>query len=483
MAAQRVFIVEDEGVVALELKDHLHTLGYVVCGHASNAAAALREIPRVIPDLILMDINLGPGMSGIDVAEKLRHELDVPVVFLSAYSDAELTRSAAQTGSFGYLLKPFDPNVLSANVQLAMVRHEATTKLRASEARFRALFEEASDGFVVTDRLGRCLDVNGRGCAMLGYSRDEIVGLPIEDLFVPQEEPQRRATALRERNLRRKDGQVLGVELSVAMLAGGDELVIVRDTSERKRMERAIAAEDAARAANAAKTMFIANMSHELRTPLGAVVGLSQALLDGAYGPLTAGQERSLTTIRSSGAHLTDLINDVLDIARIEAGAMRIELQPTALGPLVAEVTAYVRDSSEEKAQVFVSAVATTLPLVVADARRLRQLVLNLLTNAVKFSPRGARIEVGAKACDDGHVELWVADSGPGIAAADQARIFEPFVILDDSLTREQAGVGLGLPLVKRLAQLQRATVRVESEAGCGARFIVAFEESTTAAS
>lgn len=132
---KRVFIVEDEAIVAMELKDRLGEMGYEVCGHVARGEAALRQIPEVRPDLVLMDIHLGPGMTGLDVAEQLRAVLDVPVIFITAYSDAELTARAGRSGSFAYIVKPFDARVLGANIELALARHAAQAQLRQSQER------------------------------------------------------------------------------------------------------------------------------------------------------------------------------------------------------------------------------------------------------------------------------------------------------------------------------------------------------------
>lgn len=139
---KRVFVVEDEAIVAMELKDHLRSMGYEVCGHAARGEAALRAILELRPDLVLMDINLGGGMTGLDVAERLRGVFDVPLLFITAYSDGEITERVGRSGSFGYLVKPFEPRVLGANIELALARHSATIALRASEERFRELSEQ-----------------------------------------------------------------------------------------------------------------------------------------------------------------------------------------------------------------------------------------------------------------------------------------------------------------------------------------------------
>jgi PAS domain S-box-containing protein len=232
--------------------------------------------------------------------------------------------------------------------------------------------------------------------------------------------------------------------------------------------------------ANQAKTTFLANMSHELRTPLNAVLGLSEALLERTFGELNGAQARSLQTIHGSGRHLLSLINDVLDLARVEAGKLPVELARGDLKPLIDECLALVQAQASANRQRLTVEVGADLPQVRIDTRRIKQVVLNLLTNAVKFSPPGATISLGAVSrVPDGRVDVWISDTGPGIAPADQLRIFEPFVTLDRSLSRDQGGAGLGLALVKHLIELHGGTVRVESERGAGATFTVSLPISS----
>jgi PAS domain S-box-containing protein len=233
-------------------------------------------------------------------------------------------------------------------------------------------------------------------------------------------------------------------------------------------------AELAAVEASRAKTDFLAAMSHELRTPLNAVLGLSEALLERTFGGLNAAQAASVQTIHDSGQHLLALINDVLDIARVEAGKLPIERERTHLRPLIEESIALVHGQVGAKRQRVLTEVGPALPPALADKRRIKQVLLNLLTNAVKFSPPGATIIARAEARpEQGRVLVSIADTGPGIAAADHARIFEPFVTLDRSLAREHAGAGLGLALVQRIVTLHGGSVRVHSAPGAGATFTI----------
>ncbi|HEY1550674.1 MAG TPA: ATP-binding protein, partial [Kofleriaceae bacterium] len=257
----------------------------------------------------------------------------------------------------------------------------------------------------------------------------------------------------------------------------GDVLVSVGTVQDITEHERAVSESRASAArerlasdANRAKTEFLAHMSHELRTPLNAVLGLSEALLERIFGELNDAQSSTLATIYSSGRHLLELINDVLDIARVEAGKLPIDAEQTALRPLLDESTALVAAQLAAKAQRLVIELSPALPPVEIDRRRIKQVLINLLGNAVKFSPRGATVTLRASPTETG-IEIAVSDTGPGIAAENLTRIFEPFVTLDPSLSRAHDGAGLGLALAKRIVELHGGNLRVTSELGNGATF------------
>ena len=249
----------------------------------------------------------------------------------------------------------------------------------------------------------------------------------------------------------------------------------------RARLVEAEARERTAIEASRAKTDFLTHMSHELRTPLNAVLGLSEAMLERIFGELNPAQVDSLTTIHASGRHLLALINDVLDIARVESGKLPIEAEQVWLRPLIDETTALIASQLASKRQRLVLDLAAALPPVDIDRRRIKQVLLNLLGNASKFSPPGATVTVRADGRDDARrVEIAVCDDGPGIAATERARIFEPFVTLDPSMSRAHGGAGLGLTLAKRIVDLHGGQIRVDSEPGRGATFTIALPVSAS---
>jgi len=223
-------------------------------------------------------------------------------------------------------------------------------------------------------------------------------------------------------------------------------------------------------AASRHKSAFLANMSHELRTPLNAIIGFSQVLRQRLFGEINAKQEEYLDDILSSGNHLLSLINDVLDLSKVEAGQVELEVTPFSLREALERGVVMVREQASKRGVRLSLEVAPDVDLVDGDERRLRQVLYNLLTNAVKFTPEKGTIDVASTRVD-GEVQVSVADTGPGIAREDHERIFDEFQQTEVG-SAQREGTGLGLALSKRLVELHGGRIWVESEPGHGSRFV-----------
>jgi signal transduction histidine kinase len=226
-------------------------------------------------------------------------------------------------------------------------------------------------------------------------------------------------------------------------------------------------------AASRHKSEFLANMSHELRTPLNSVLGFAELLVDGIYGELPAKARATLERVQANGRHLLGLINDVLDLSKIEAGQLTLSLDDYSVGQIVKATVTAVEPLARAKGLALTTAVADNLPIGRGDERRLTQVLLNLAGNAVKFTETGS-VGIHAHAVGD-DFEIAVKDTGPGIAVKDQARIFEEFQQVDSSSTRQKGGTGLGLAISKRIVEMHGGTVSVVSELGSGSTFTLRF--------
>jgi signal transduction histidine kinase/CHASE3 domain sensor protein len=227
------------------------------------------------------------------------------------------------------------------------------------------------------------------------------------------------------------------------------------------------------------KSQFLANMSHELRTPLNSVLGFSEMLADGIYGALPERASAALGKIQANGRHLLNLINDVLDLSKIEAGQLTLSPNDYVMGQIVQSVVASTETQARTKGISLVATIADGLPVGFGDERRLTQVLLNLMSNAVKFTDQGS-VTIAASS-SHGMFEVSVRDTGPGIATGEHARIFEEFQQVDNSSTREKGGTGLGLAIAKRIIELHGGRISVESSPGAGSTFRVALPVRTVA--
>src|SRR5262249_48845994 len=286
-----------------------------------------------------------------------------------------------------------------------------------------------------------------------------------------------------EQKIRRLDGGVVDVELAAMGMtdAEGPAIqVIARDITARKAQEelrrqneklqeQAHVAEEASRL----KSEFLSNMSHELRTPLNAVIGFSEFLMDEKAGPLNQRQREFLNDVLQSGRHLLHLINDVLDLAKVEAGRMELFPEIFSVPKALAEICAVIEALAQKRQVTVLCEVSAGLDQVTLDLKKFKQVLFNLLSNAVKFSHPGGKVQVAARRLESGHMELCVCDHGIGIRRDDLSRLFIEFEQLDRGHARRHEGTGLGLALSKRMIELQQGTIAVESIHGVGTTFTI----------
>ena len=384
------------------------------------------------------------------------------------------------------------------------LRHEVAERqrtaeaLRGSEQQLQAILDTARVGIVKTDLNGRILRSNPAYSRLLGYSPTELMELSVGQLTHPDDrlEDAKLMAAMkrgdsevyrREKRYLTKDGATVPVQLTVALLrdaAGRPECTVgvVEDISEHLRLAEAEREREQADASNRAKSEFVSRMSHELRTPLNAMLGFAQLLgLD--RRPALADHQREWSTqIQQAGWHLLHMINDTLDLSRIESGML--ELQPVALelAPLVNAALAMVEPAAEKRGLRIKQRIDGRAEAVLGDETRIKQILTNLLSNAVKYNVEGGRIEIKARMADAETVEVTVSDTGLGMTRTQMDDLFQPY----KRLGRERGtveGTGIGLVISRKLAELMGGTLRAHSVAGEGSSFVLTLPRAKAAGS
>jgi signal transduction histidine kinase len=409
---------QDEGMTSILLvDDHVENLIAleailepleVEIDRATSGEEALRRLLSKEYACIVLDVQM-PGMNGFETArfikarERTKH---LPIIFLTAISKEErYVFEGYKVGAVDYLFKPFEPEILRSKV---------------------AVFVDLSRKNGQLERQSRQL-------------RDA----------------ERRALELRH-----------AAELAEAEAHNAERMMLINEQL-RTANEKLRARQAELERAMGARSRFYASMSHELRTPINAVLGYTTLMLDEIYGPLTVRQAESLKRVEKAAKHLLELVNDVLDLSKIEAGRIELHVEPVTFPSLIEDLFVSVRPLADENGIALSCEHRGEPHTITTDPRRVRQIVLNLLSNAIKFG-NGKPVNVCTSRRDNGGIEILVRDHGIGIAPEHMSRIFEEFVQLARS---DEQGTGLGLPISRRLAEFLGGSLGVESEVGAGSTF------------
>jgi PAS domain S-box-containing protein len=378
---------------------------------------------------------------------------------------AEVSLSAVQTDT---------GPILSASIRDISER-------KSAEAKFRWMIEVAPDAILGVDASGSIELVNARSERLFGYHRDQLVGQPVERVIPGGLRPvdAGEVGAGLEVAARHRNGARIPVEVSLSALevpAGRITMAAVRDISDRRRFEDLLREQnDELERASRAKDNFLASMSHELRTPLNAIIGFTGTLLMQLPGPLNADQDHQLRVVQTSGKHLLSIINDLLDLAKIESGGVQIALKPVDCRWVADEVVASLRPLADAKGIALAVEASDETLIALADRRALGQILINLVNNAIKFTDAGSVTVTLARPVGDLGVQVAISDTGPGIPEADLDRIFKAFERSAATAKSTDEGTGLGLHISRKLAELINATITTVSTTGVGSTFTVSL--------
>ena len=385
------------------------------------------------------------------------------------------------------------PSQIPAQI-IAVVRDISAQK-QAEEQRNRhiAAIESAADGIALFEK-NQYTYANKAYCQLFGYKdASELLGHDWKITYPPEERerlPKEAGPSLRQEGFwhgesigLRANQETFPLGMSINFTKNGEAICVCRDISKQKENQEKLhrlneqlqrANEDLDQATRH-KDEFLANMSHELRTPLNVILGMSEGLQEGIFGPISKEHLQALRTIERSGRHLLELINDILDLAKIEAGRLSLQEAPVPVHYLCETSLSFVRQMAQQKNIALTHSIQQGIHEMILDERRMRQVLLNLLNNAVKFTPEHGKVElnifVQTQENNERYVCFSVSDTGIGLKSEDLGRLFQSFVQIDSRLNRQHQGTGLGLALVKRIVDLHGGVVQAESVVGQGSRF------------
>lgn len=481
MATERgkVLVMDDEAVIREGCQRILTKNGWeVLTAPDGNAGLSLAEDPSEI-EVVLLDLKM-PGISGMEVLERLlERDPSLPVVVITGYATVDSAVEAMKKGAYDFIAKPFTPDQLRLVVERAAerrrlereaerLRREAARTLKdvaTEKGRVLTIINSMADGVLVTDHEGRIALTNPAATRLLGLSSGEVLGRAVEEVISQGElvkairevlealdtaisqEIQEGDTLIRSHTAPVKDeeGQVMGT------------VTVLQDLSYILEIDRM-------------KGEFIAMVSHELRSPLSAIDQMLGAIV--ARGQIAEKDRKFVERARERAKGLLDLINDLLEISRIEAGMALQRKEPLQLEEVVRKVVEFHRAEAEGKGLDLRFEAREGLPSVLGDPRGLEGVFTNLVSNAIKYTPSGGRIEVRVEPEGD-YVKVTVADTGVGIPEEDLPRIFDKFYRVKSAETRGIVGTGLGLSIVKSVVEAHFGSVSVQSQEGKGTTFTV----------
>ena len=485
----KIVMIDDNVVNRRILNLHLEKNGFEVY-QFDDGKKGLDFILAHSPDLVLLDILL-PDMDGFEVLKKIREKYaqkDLPVMMLSAKDTSKDMVRALEMGANDYVIKPFDVVITMARIQSQLSLKQAESAYKSSEARYRELFENSSDLIQEVGLDGHFLLTNSAWKKTLGYCTEEIAQLTLFDVLddsskIVYSDMVSLAQKAEETDsldivMVGRSGQKVDLEGRVSCYYEGGNLRslrgIFRDITLKKQMLKELkTAKDEAELANQTKSQFLARMSHELRTPLNSVIGFSNILLKNKKGNVDDNETKYLQSIQRNGKHLLNLINDILDLSKIEAGKMPLDLREFDVTKMLNDLVIMSQPIIDQNKNVLKVNIEKNIGKMLADETRLKQCLFNLLANAGKFTEKGT-IALNAQRQENNQsdqLRFEIQDTGIGIDFEQQKKLFEPFVQGPLPTSAKYGGTGLGLAITHHFCKLMGGEIQVKSTLGKGSVF------------
>ena len=473
----RVLLVDDEERVRSACRRVLEGMGLVV-QEAVNGEEGLKAIAEFLPDLVLVDLMM-PVMDGMEMLAKAREQQpDLAFVVITGFATLDKAVEAMKRGADDFLAKPFKPRDLRLVVQRVLKRVRTVQDMAIEKSRMRALVDSMSNGVLVVDAAAKLALVNPALRSILGWGDDDHLGQPvfrvlpcpevleaIEEVLESEDSTPEPLVCLVDLE---QEGETIHLQVRcVPFLDGRGHLVgamaVFEDVTALRRLDQV-------------KDEFVSMVAHEIASPLGSVMAQLQTLAKGIPGPLNEKQLHLVERALARVGGIVKLSKDLLNIAKIEAGTLG-EVEEVDLGPILEEAVDMLMPRAQEKGQELRLELEPGLEPIRGVPRALLEVAVNLVSNAVKYTPEGGSITVRAWPREDG-VAFSVSDTGFGLGPEDQERIFQRFYRVRDAQTRDIVGTGLGMPIVKKVVEEHQGRIEVESEKGKGSTFTVILPRS-----
>ena len=504
MKTIKILVVEDEAITREVLVEQLADLGYEVAGATAFGAEAVQLVADTQPNLVLMDIKLrSSDVDGITAANRIREEFAVPVVYLTAHSDADTLKRAKLTEPFGYIVKPFNERSLQAAIEVALYKHQMEQRRIQDKQFLEMLLQSMGDGVVATNHAGAITYMNPSAERITGWPQPEATGQGIEQVVQLVDEASGQAIPHPVREVL-ETGQVVYLNDYVALITrNGDRksiadsvsplhheaapigaVMVVTDVSDRRRVaklqqmaQQSQESETAMRQLLAAeqelsrlKDQVIATVSHEYKTPLAVILSSSELLREYRHRFSPEQIANHFDAIRNSVRLLSDLVEELALFKQTQDKAFSFDPQPVSLAEFCQELLVYYQLASSDRHSFQLSLQFTQPAPVLLDKKILRYVLGNLLSNAIKYSPAGGQITLSCAIASQ-QIILQVTDQGIGIEASDLAQVFAPFFRATNAA--EIKGTGMGLSIAQNCVELHGGKITVESQVGQGSTFSV----------
>lgn len=496
MSAARILVVEDEVIISMEIQARIKALGYDVVGTADTMEKAIDQAKIKLPDLCLMDIMLKGNGTGIDAAKVIYGEMNIPIIFMTAYSDDDTLQKAKTVSPFGYILKPIDKNAMRIAIEIALYKHSMDLKLIASEKKFSQLFQHTNLGVFISSEDGKINDANPAFYKLLKIDKiDSLNGEYVYNCIDNYETEFNDLIASAKNNndvaksifkITKANGDIKFIDVSLNLVRHEVENTIlvegfVDDITERvKHEDFLLKAKDDAEKMARMKDEFLAGMSHEIRTPVNTILSYISLLTEECRSKINKEIEQIINSINSGGIRLIRTIDMILNMADLNAGSFKpiqddLDILRDVLDPLIKEFNEPAKNKNLElklinKAENII---------IISDIYSVTQIFANLIDNAIKYTTEG-EVNVIIENPTADLLSVKVVDTGRGISSEYLPNLFSAFSQEETGYRRRFEGSGLGMSLVKRYCDIVNAEIEVKSEKNEGTVFTIIFNLSKT---